>query len=279
MGMPGNGPLHGAEGHLVGRFVLDVEVAERRLADRRFDPRDLVLRVDGRVHPIPSEHRDGDDVHLLGLDDVAIATLLELFPAPEGDGVGARQAGSFEKPVRVQPQIELIEVRQFLRHGHWYAVAVDVPRGAAVDDVRLTRRPLGGRAALPAEPVLPRRRVQSRLAIECFLAGAGFPIDGAGVVVQRVDARPVDVDGVFERLADRARVAGAGVGDALEVGFADLLRRGSQQGSRVDIAGRESLSRGLDSQRSEQSHGGRCFHGHVLPSRSRAIIAREDVDS
>ena len=249
--------------------------------DRGLDARDLVLRVDGRVHAILPEHRDGDDVHLLGLDDVAIAALLELFPAPEGDGVRARQAGGLEKPVRVQPQVELIEIRQFLRHGDGCAVAVDVPRGPAVDDVRLTRGPLRRRAALPAEPVLPRGRVQSRLAIECLLAGAGFPVDGAGVVVQRIDARPVDVDGVLERLADRARVAGAGVGDALQVGFADLLRGGGQQGSRVDISGRESLRRGLNTQRSEQSHGSRCFHGHVPPASERLagrpIIARSPV--
>ena len=229
MGVPGNGRLHGAEGHLVGRFVLDVEVAEGRLADRRFDPAIWFCEL------MVASTRYLPSIVMATTCTFSGWTTLPSRPfsscSQRQRRLGcARQAGSFEKPVRVQPQIELIEVRQFLRHGRWYAVAVDVPRGAAVDDVRLTRRPLGGRAALPAEPVLPRRRVQSRLAIECFLAGAGFPINGAGVVVQGVDARPVNVDGDFERLADSARVTGAGVGDALEVGVADLLRRGSQQG-------------------------------------------------
>ena len=69
----------------------------------------------------------------------------------------------------------------------------------------------------------------------------GFPVDRARVVGQRVDARPVDVDGVLGGLADGAVVAGAGERDAFQVGFADLLRGGSEQRQRIDVARRERL--------------------------------------
>jgi hypothetical protein len=42
--------------------VLDVEVAERGLADRGLDAGDQVLRVDRRVDAVLAEHRDRDDV-------------------------------------------------------------------------------------------------------------------------------------------------------------------------------------------------------------------------
>ena len=85
--------------------------------------------------------------------------------------------------------------------------------------------------------------IQARLAVERLLAGAGLPVDGARVVGQRVDARPVDVDGVLERLADGAAVAGAREGDALQVGLADLLRRRRQQRLRIDDSPAETAAR------------------------------------
>ena len=136
-----------------------------------------------------------------------------------------------------------------------------MPRHAAVDDVRLTRRFLRGRAVLPAESVLPRRRIQARLAIEGFLARARVPVDGARVVGQRVDARPVDVDGVLVGLPDRAGVAGAGERDALQIGFADFSSRGGEKRRRVDVAGRKLLRGQLCSQ--QQRQGYRDANPHV----------------
>ena len=52
MRVPHDRPLHVAERHLFGRFLLDVEVAHRRLAHRRLDALNLVLRIDGGLDAI-----------------------------------------------------------------------------------------------------------------------------------------------------------------------------------------------------------------------------------
>ena len=192
--------------------MLDVEVAERRLAHRRLDARDLVLRIDGGVHSVLAEHRDGDDVHLLRLHDVSVAALLDLFPSPQGDRIRAGQTGSFEKAWRVQPEVQLVQIREVWRHGHGRAVAVDVPCRTTIDDVSLA----GGASASTVPPCQPSPyfhdgRIQSRLPIERLLARACLPIDRARVICQRIDARPVHVDGVLECLANGAAIPGAAV--------------------------------------------------------------------
>jgi hypothetical protein len=152
--------------------------------------------------------------YLFGLDDLAVPPFFDLFPAPQGDRIGAGQSRRLEESRRVQPQVQLIEIREIRRYRDRLAIAVDVPCRAAVDDVRLAGRPLRGRTVLPAQSIFPRGRVQSRLAVEGLLAGALLPVNRARVIGQRIDARPVDVDGILEGLADRAAVAGAAVGDA-----------------------------------------------------------------
>ena len=133
----------------------------------------------------------------------------------------------------------------------------------AVDDVGLAQCLLRGRAALPAEAVLPRRRVQAGLPIERLLARARAPVDGAGVVVQRVDPRPVDVDGVLVGLPDGAAVAGARERDAAEVGFADLGRRGGEDRHRVHVARREALGQRVDSGKEYEQGGNRQRTRHA----------------
>ena len=129
--VPGDRPLHVAERHLLGGLVLDVEVAERRLVHRGLDALNLVLRVDRRLDAVLAEHRDRDDVHLLGRDDVAVAAHLDLLPPPDRLRVGARQPRGLEEPGRVQPQVELIPLGILGRHGHRLAAfAVDVPARA-----------------------------------------------------------------------------------------------------------------------------------------------------
>ena len=80
---------------------------------------------------------------------------LELLPAPERSGVGARHPRGLQEAVRRQPDIELVDLGELRRHGHGRAVAVHVPRDAAVDDVGLPDVLLRRRAADPAEAVLP----------------------------------------------------------------------------------------------------------------------------
>ena len=207
MRVPRDRPLDVAERRLVGRFVLDVEVTERRLADSGLDPGDQVLRIDRRVHAVFPKHGDGDDVHLLRLHHVSVAAFLDLFPSPEGDGIRAGQTGRLQKPRRVQPQVQLVQFRQFWRDSHRLAVAVDVPRRTAVDNMSLPRRPLCGSAPLPAQAVPPRRRIQPGFSIEGLRARASLPVDSARVIGQRIDARPIHVDRVLERLANGAAVA------------------------------------------------------------------------
>ena len=241
MRVPRRRPFHVADGNELGRLVLDVEVAERGLADRGLDARDHVARVDRRVDAVLAEHRDRDDVHLLRLHDVAVAPFLELLPAPERDGIRAGQARRLDEARRIEPEVELIELGELGRNGDGLAIAVDVPSLAAVDDVRLPRLRLRRCAVLPAETVLPRRGTQARFAVEGLDARAGSPVDRAGVIGERIDARPIDVDGVLEGLADGAGVARPRERDAVEVGFADLARGGREQRGRVDVPGRERL--------------------------------------
>ena len=131
---------------------------------------------------------------------------------------------------------------------------------------------LSRRAVHPAEAVLPRRGIQARLAIERLLARPGFPIDGAGVVGQRVDARPVDVDGVLERLADGAAVARPREGDALEIRFADFPGSGRQQRRGIDEPRRKLLRGRVDA----QQHDDRQHDAGLL--RHVCLLQRTIVD-
>ena len=200
----------------------------------------------GGVDAVLAEHRDRHHVDLLRRDDVAVAALFDLLPSPQRHGIGARHPRRLEEARRVEPEVELIQLRQLRRHRHRRAIAVDMPGDAAVDDVRLAQCLLRGRAVLPAEAVLPRRGIQAGLPIERLDARARLPVDGAGVVGERVDAGPVDVDGVLVGLADRGAVAGAREGDARE-GRLRRSPRGRVQDRRgVHVAGREALRRDLD---------------------------------
>ena len=53
--------------------------------------------------------------------------LLELFPPPEGDGIGAGQTSGLDEARGVQPEIEPVHLRQLRWNGHGWPVAVDVP--------------------------------------------------------------------------------------------------------------------------------------------------------
>ena len=117
----------------------------------------------------------------------------------------------------------------------------------------------------PAEAVLPRGGIQARLAIERFLAGPGFPVDGARVVGHLIDSRPVDVDGLLEGLADRAAVARARKRDALQVGLANFLGRRRQQRRGIDIPGRKLLGRHVDAQQYQESQHDAGLFRHVCP--------------
>jgi len=132
----------------------------------------------------------------------------------------------------------------------------------AADDERLVRVLLNRRAILPAEPVLPRRWIQSGLSIEFLDDGAGVVVDRPAIVRQRVDARPVHVDGGFEGLSHRAAIPGSREGDAPEIGLADLLGRGRQNRGGIDESRREGGCAGLlrrdvwlGGRRDSQKHG------------------------
>jgi hypothetical protein len=189
--------------------MLDVEITHRVFVDRRLDALNLILRVEGGVDAVLAEHGDRHHVHLLGDHDRAIAAFLDLLPPPERDRIRTGQPGGLEEPRRVQPQIQLVALGILRWNGHRRPVAVDVPGVLAVDDVGLMHVLLKRGAVHPAEAVLPRCGIQAWLAIECLLAGPGFPIDGARVVGHRVDSRPIDVGGLLEGLAHRAVVASA----------------------------------------------------------------------
>ena len=193
-------------------------------------------------------------MHLLGRDDVAVAALLDLLPAPERLGIRAGQAGRLEESGRVQPQIQLVALGIFRRHRHRRAVAVDVPGMLAVDDVRLPQCS----SASACRPRQPRPYFHDAgfrpgLRSKVSLLVPGFPVDRARVVGQRVDARPVDVDGVLERLADGAAVAGARERDALEVRFADFPGRRRQQRRGIDVARRKLLRGCVDAEERDDS--------------------------
>ena len=89
------------------------------------------------------------------------------------------------------------------------AGSVDVPAMLSVDGEYLVRVLLERRSALPARAVLPRRRIESGLAIELLLRGPGFPIHGARVVGQRLSARPIDIPSRFLLLAHCSGIARA----------------------------------------------------------------------
>src|SRR5918994_7604066 len=97
------------------------------------------------------------------------------------------------------------------------------------------------RAIDPSEAVFPLSRVEAGLPIERFLAGPSFPINRACVVVHRVDARPIDVDRVFERLADGRGVTGSRKRDASEALLADFFRRRGEDRSGIDVTRGELL--------------------------------------
>ena len=171
-----------------------------------------------------------------GDDDVAVAALFDLLPSPQRFRVGARHARRFQKPVRLQPEIELIDLGHVRRNRDRRACAVDVPRVPPVHDVGLAEVRLRRCPADPAEAVLPRRRIVAGLPVEGLLAGPGFPVDGPRVV-RHFAARPVDVHRILERLSDRAAVAHAGKRDAAKTLFVDRLRGGGQHRSRIDVPG------------------------------------------
>ena len=113
--------------HLIGRFMLDVEIAHGVFGDRGLDALDLILRVDRGVHAVLPEHRDRDDVHLLRRDDVAVAPFFDLLPSPERPGVRAGHPGGLDESRRVHPQVQLVTLGILGRNGHRRPFAVDRP--------------------------------------------------------------------------------------------------------------------------------------------------------
>ena len=153
--MPRRGPLHSAEGGLIRRLVFDIEITQRRDIHRCLDPLYLILGIDGGVDPVLAEHRNRDDIHLLGADHVAVAAFLDLLPPPQRHRVRPGQASGLEEPMGVHPHFQLVELRQRRRHCHWRPIAIDVPGKLAIDDMCLAGSLLGRRSTGPTHPILP----------------------------------------------------------------------------------------------------------------------------
>ena len=89
------------------------------------------------------------------------------------------------------------------------AGSIHVPAIVAVDHEDLMGILLHRRSIDPTHPVLPRRGIEPRLAIEFLLHGSGFPVHRAGIIRERFAARPVDAFVVQTLLADDAGIAGS----------------------------------------------------------------------
>ena len=256
----------------VGELVLVVHVAEHRIRHPRVNPLQHVLLVDGGVDAKLAVDGDRDHGDPLRLHFGTIASHFAELPPPRGSRVRAGQTCGFEKAVRVQPQVELVDFREVRRRGHrCRGRSVHLPGVVVLDREDLVPLALE-RAVDPADAVLPRRGVQSGLAIELLLHGRVLPVHRPRVVRQRVDSRPVDVARRLALLADRARVCRARDRHAPQVRGADGLRGRIEHGSRIDVAwwklpGRDRCGHDGHEQRRNQACGSACHAGSPVRGR------------
>ena len=145
------------------------------------------------------------------------------------------------------------------------ARSIDVPAIVPVDHEYLMGVLLHRRSIHPTHPVLPRRRIESRLAIELLLHGSGFPVHRAGIVRERFAARPVDVFVVQVLLADHAGIAGSRYGHASQVVRADGSCSRLQNRTGIDVPWWKLLRRRLlDTDKQEKQNPGFGRHSEGI---------------
>ena len=209
MGVPGNREANAVAQvgiTVVDKFVFVVEVAKYGVGHPGVDALQQVFAVDGRIDPILSEDRDGDDPDLFRRRGGTIAAHLSQLPAPGRDGVGARQPRGLQETVRVEPHVQLPARRIFGTGGDRLGFgAILVPAVLAVDHEPLPGILLDGGPPDPAQTVLPGSGVLSGRPVERLHHDAGFPVHHPGIVVQ-LSAGPVDVITVETLLPHHAAI-------------------------------------------------------------------------
>src|SRR5678815_5751141 len=114
MTVPFGGELHTAadiDVTLVGEFVLVIHIAEYGVGNTRMYSLQRVFFVVRGIRPELSTNGDGDDRDMFGCCRRSIAAHLTQFPPPDRFGIGARHHRRFEESVRVEPHVELPDLR------------------------------------------------------------------------------------------------------------------------------------------------------------------------